>query len=88
MQLDAGDCASLREQLHASPGATLRVDLPQQTVTGPDGTVYNFNIDAFRKRCLLEGLDDISLTLRYDVEMSAFEQSYRRRCDWLFDSRR
>jgi 3-isopropylmalate/(R)-2-methylmalate dehydratase small subunit len=84
VQLGIGDCVRLREQLHARPGATMRVDLPQQTVTGPDGGVYSFRIDSFRKRCLLEGLDDIGLTLQYTAAITQFEQSYRQKFDWLF----
>lgn len=82
--LDIADCLRLREQLHAQPGASLRIDLPAQTVTGPDGRVHGFQIDAFRKRCLLEGLDDIGLTLQYEPQIGAFEQAYRGRFDWLF----
>jgi 3-isopropylmalate/(R)-2-methylmalate dehydratase small subunit len=82
--LDIALCIKLREQLHARPGATMRVDLPNQTVTGPDGAAYLFKIDAFRKRCLLEGLDDIGLTLQNDAAISAFEKSYRQRFEWLF----
>jgi len=84
--LDAKICQVLRAQLHAQPGTALRVDLAAQTVTGPDGTSHGFKIDAFRKRCLLEGLDDIGLTLLHDAEMTRFEQQYRQRFDWLFDS--
>ena len=80
------DCLRLRAQLHARPGATMRIDLPNQTVTGPDGTKYPFQIDAFRKKCLLEGLDDIGLTLQYDKQISAFEERYRQKFDWLFSS--
>lgn len=88
VQLDIAACVALRSQLHAKPGATLRIDLPNQAVTGPDGATYPFKIDAFRKRCLLEGLDDIGLTLRHDSAITAFEQAYRRRFEWLFDYRR
>jgi 3-isopropylmalate/(R)-2-methylmalate dehydratase small subunit len=88
VQLDIDVCMKLRGQLHARPGTTLRVDLPEQTVSGPDGATYSFEIDAFRKRCLLEGLDDVGLTLQQDAAISAFEQSYRQRFDWLFDSQR
>lgn len=82
--LDIATCISLREQLHAAPGATVRVDLFSQTVTAPDGAVHRFDIDSFRRRCLLEGLDEIGLTLQYDAEITAFEHAYRRRFDWLF----
>lgn len=78
-------CSKLRGQLHAQPGATMRVDLPAQTVSGPDGAVYPFAIDAFRKKCLLQGLDDIGLTLQNEAAMQAFETQYRRRFDWLFN---
>jgi 3-isopropylmalate/(R)-2-methylmalate dehydratase small subunit len=85
VQLEIDTCIKLRGQLHAKPGATMRVDLSAQTVTGPDGTAYPFSIDAFRKKCLMEGLDDIGLTLQYDAAISAFETKYRERFDWLFN---
>jgi 3-isopropylmalate/(R)-2-methylmalate dehydratase small subunit len=85
VQLEIDVCTKLREQLHLRPGTSLRVDLPRQTVTGPDGVKYHFEIDPFRKRCLLEGLDDIGVTLTHDTAITAFEQSYRQRFDWLFD---
>jgi 3-isopropylmalate/(R)-2-methylmalate dehydratase small subunit len=85
VQLEIDTCIKLRGELHAKPGATMRVDLSAQTVTGPDGTAYPFSIDAFRKKCLMEGLDDIGLTLQYDAAISAFETKYRERFDWLFN---
>ncbi len=83
--LDIDICITLRAQLHAKPGATMKVDLPNQRVTGPDDRTYSFNIDAFRKKCLLEGLDDIGITLRHDAAVTAFETKYRQRFDWLFE---
>jgi len=82
--LDFQICFHLREQLHRRPGATIRVDLPAQTVTGPDGSTYRFAIDGFRKKCLLEGLDDIGITLQHEAAIAAFETQYRKRFDWLF----
>jgi 3-isopropylmalate/(R)-2-methylmalate dehydratase small subunit len=82
--LDFHDCVDLRRQLHARPGATMKVDLPAQTVTGPDGSTYRFEIDAFRKKCLLQGLDDIGITLQHEAAIAAFETRYRQRFDWLF----
>jgi 3-isopropylmalate/(R)-2-methylmalate dehydratase small subunit len=82
--LDVEVCSHLRAQLHARPGATIRVDLPAQTVTGPDGASYRFEIDGFRKKCLLEGLDDIGITLQHEAAIAAFETRYRQRFDWLF----
>lgn len=81
--LDA--CSDLRKQLHARPGATMKIDLPSQTVTGPDGRSYRFEIDAFRKKCLLEGLDEVGITLQHEKAIAAFESAYRKRYDWLFD---
>jgi 3-isopropylmalate/(R)-2-methylmalate dehydratase small subunit len=77
-------CDSLRKQLHDKPGATMKVDLPAQTVTGPDGKTHRFEIDAFRKKCLLQGLDDIGITLQHEASIAAFETQYRQRFDWLF----
>jgi 3-isopropylmalate/(R)-2-methylmalate dehydratase small subunit len=74
--------ASLRKQLQESPGATLTVDLPQQTVTDPAGARHPFEIDAFNKTCLVEGLSQIDLTLRYKDRIEAFERRYRETVTW------
>jgi len=55
------------------PGAEITVDLAAQTVTGPDQQVDNFDIDPFRKHCLLNGLDDIGLTLQKEAAITAYE---------------
>ena len=65
--------AALRTRLAASPGATVTVDLPAQTVTDPDGTARPFEIDPFKKRCLVEGLDDVALTLEHADAIAAYE---------------
>ena len=59
--------------------ATLTVDLEAQEIRGPDGGVIRFDIDPFRKQCLLEGLDDIGLTLQKEAAIESFETSCRRR---------
>ena len=82
--LSQAECDDLRAQLRAKPGATMRIDLPAQTVRGPDGQTYRFEIDAFRKKCLVEGLDDIGMTLQHENRIAQFEQNYRHRFDWLF----
>ena len=66
--------AGLVAQLEAAPGARVRVDLPAQTVTFPDGQVHGFEIEPFAKHCLLEGLDELALTLTYEEEIAAFER--------------
>jgi len=88
VRLDLHICLDLRSQLHAHPGITVTVDLPEQRVEAPDGRQYEFTIDAFHKRRLLEGLDDIGFTLRHEAALSAFELGYRQRFDWLFDYER
>ena len=80
VRLPATVAAGLRQALHAAPGATLTIDLPGQTVTGPDGVAHGFEIDPFRKQALLEGLDDIGLTLRHGPEIDAFER--RQAAEW------
>jgi 3-isopropylmalate/(R)-2-methylmalate dehydratase small subunit len=84
VRLDERAVAALRQSLHAQPGAEISIDLPQQTVTGPDGTVYRFEVDPFAKRCLLEGLSDINLTLEHEKEIEAFERRHRERMSWLY----
>ncbi|NNM73101.1 3-isopropylmalate dehydratase small subunit [Enterovirga aerilata] len=75
--------AALLEILSARPGSIVTIDLAAQTVTGPDGHADRFEIDPLRKECLLEGLDDIDLTLRYRDRMEAFEREHDRRHPWL-----
>jgi 3-isopropylmalate/(R)-2-methylmalate dehydratase small subunit len=87
VRLPAATVAGLRLALHAAPGATVTVDLPAQTITGPDATPHRFEIDAFRKRALLEGLDDIGLTLRHDAEISAFEARHVAEWPWAAPGR-
>lgn len=61
----------------------LSVDLEQQTVSTPQGSEMGFEIDEFRKSCLLEGLDDIGLTMQYAADIRAFEQQYYDAMPWL-----
>ncbi len=84
IRLDSEICAGLRRQLHDNPGAEMTVDLAARRITGPDGTQIAFEIDEFRRRCLLEGLDDIALTLEHQGEMDAFEARYREDMSWLY----
>jgi 3-isopropylmalate/(R)-2-methylmalate dehydratase small subunit len=74
--------SDLRRALHAAPGATVAIDLPTQTVTGPDGVANGFEIDPFRKQALLEGLDEIGLTLRHAAEIEAFESRHAAEWPW------
>ena len=67
----------LFEEVARTEGYSLGIDLESQTITKPDGTVINFEIDQFRKKCLLEGLDDISLTLQYEERIRSHEKLLR-----------
>ena len=81
--LPHGRVAALRQQIAAAPEAQLSIDLPAQTLTSPDGSVDHFEIDPFRKECLLAGIDEIDLTLRYEPDIAAFEQRQRIEMPWL-----
>jgi len=65
-------------------GYRLRIDLAAQTVITPDGTSYPFEITAHRKHCMLNGLDEIGLTLQHAEQISAFEAARRASQPWLF----
>lgn len=84
IRLPAWDVNELFEQAQANVGYKLKVDLEAQTVTRPDGKVLNFDVDAFRKYCLLNGLDDIGLTLRHKDKIAEFEAKRRIDQPWLF----
>ena len=71
-------------QVAGYPGYRLRVDLQQQTVTRPDGKALKFDVDAFRKYCLLNGLDEIGLSLRHADKIRAFEDQHRATQPWLY----
>jgi 3-isopropylmalate/(R)-2-methylmalate dehydratase small subunit len=68
----------------ANAGYKLAVDLEQQTISAPDGKVYKFEVEPFRKYCLLNGFDDISLTLQHVDEIKAYEAKHRAAQPWLF----
>ncbi|WP_017938376.1 3-isopropylmalate dehydratase small subunit [Zestomonas thermotolerans] len=74
----------LFEQTEANEGYQLTIDLEAQTVTRPDGVQYRFEVDAFHKHCLLNGLDDIGLTLQDQDAIRAFEERHRAAQPWLF----
>jgi len=83
IRLPAERVEALRAALRARPGSELTVDLEHQMVTGPDGSSDGFEIDSFRKDCLLKGVDEVSLTLGYEADIVRFEARLRREMDWL-----
>ncbi|MCE9683115.1 3-isopropylmalate dehydratase small subunit [Halomonas alkalisoli] len=71
-------------EVEANEGHRLDVDLENQRVITPSGEILEFEVDGFRKHCLLEGLDDIGLTLKDEDAIRAFEQRHRAARPWLF----
>ncbi|MBI5912385.1 MAG: 3-isopropylmalate dehydratase small subunit [Betaproteobacteria bacterium] len=84
IRLAAEQVDTLFKAVEAAPGYRLKIDLERQTIAAPDGTVYKFEVEAFRKHCLLNGLDDIGLTLQHVDEIKAFEAKRRAAQPWLF----
>jgi 3-isopropylmalate/(R)-2-methylmalate dehydratase small subunit len=73
----------LWRQLHAKPGATITIDLPAQCVIAPDGSAFDFDINALRKQRLIDGVDDIDVTLGYLEAITAFEVTRKAGMPWL-----
>ncbi len=76
------DLAKLMDDAERGSNATLTVDLEAQEIRGPDGGVVKFDIDAFRKHCLIEGLDDIGLTMVKADKISAYEKRHAAERPW------
>ena len=82
--LPAAEIDALFAQTESTLGYRIVVNLEAQTVTRPDGHAASFQVDAFRKECLLNGWDDIGLTLRHADKIKAFEENRRIQQPWLF----
>ncbi|HET7061591.1 MAG TPA: 3-isopropylmalate dehydratase small subunit [Nitrosospira sp.] len=82
--LDVDSVDQLFHEVEAAEGYRLKVDLPDQAVTTPGGQRFFFDIDPFRKHSLLNGLDEIGLTLQHADEIRAFEEKHRAAQPWLF----
>ena len=80
--LPEAEVGKLRDRLRAAPGTKLLVDLPAETITDPNGQTIHFEIDAFHKRCLIEGLDDIDLTLESIDAITAFDERVAHEEPW------
>src|SRR5713101_2875070 len=81
--LPAEQVAALQAELAQRPGAHVRVDLERQQVIAPSGNVHGFEVDSFRKQCLLQGLDEIAFTLGHDADIAAFERRQSQELRWL-----
>lgn len=71
--------------VQAQPGYQLTADLPRQLVITPDGETFAFEVDEFRKECLLNGLDDIGLTLKHREAIEAYEAKMAQQTPWIFN---
>ena len=82
--LDEQVVDKLFKEVEVTEGYQLNVDLDAQTVTTPSGESIAFEVDAFRKHCLLNGLDDIGLTLQHTDDIKAYEETRKQEAPWLF----
>ena len=84
IRLAAEQVDELFKAVAAHADYKLAIDLEQQTISAPDGKVYKFEVEEFRKHCLLNGLDDIALTLQHVGEIREYEAKHRAAQPWLF----
>lgn len=77
------DVDKLMDDAGRGANAVVTVDLENQVITGPDGGKIEFTVDAFKKHCLLNGLDDIGLTMQKSDAIDAFEKQYRADTPWV-----
>jgi len=84
IKLDAATVDGLFAKATGAEALELNVDLEQQVLCTPENEAIPFDVDPFRKHCLLEGLDDIGLTLQHVDEIRAFEERHRAAAPWLF----
>jgi 3-isopropylmalate dehydratase, small subunit len=82
--LDEATVDQLFQETFAQEGYALDIDLEAQTITKPDGSKISFEVEPSRKHVLLNGLDDIGLTMQHAEDIKAFEQRWRERSPWLF----
>src|SRR5499425_1455556 len=84
IKLPQAEVDKLMDDANRGANAIISVDLEKQEIRGPDGGCINFEIDAFRKHCLLNGLDDIGLTLEKTPAIESFEAQNRAQQPWLW----
>jgi len=82
--LDSASVDRLFKEVTGTPGYSLTIDLTAQTITTPQNDIFAFEVEPFRKHCLLNGLDDIGLTLQHVDAIRAYEQQRRQQAPWLF----
>ena len=85
--LSQAEVEELFQYVEKKEGARLQIDLSTQTVAVPDGKVYKFSVDSFRKECLYRGLDDIGLTLIQESKITKFETGQKVEYPWLYTNK-
>ena len=85
LQLEEAVVDRLFQQSADKVGVNLTIDLDTQQVKLPDGALVDFEVDPFRRHCLLEGLDDIGITLQREDAITNFERNHQRTQPWLFN---
>ncbi|WP_022941293.1 3-isopropylmalate dehydratase small subunit [Psychromonas hadalis] len=80
----ADELSALMKEIAGNEGVEFTVDLANQKVTTPAGLIINFDVDAFRKESLLDGLDDIAWTLKYVDKITEFEEANKKKLPWLW----
>src|SRR5271154_787317 len=83
IRLPQSDVDKLMDDAERGSNARVSIDLEKQEIRGPDGGMIKFEIDAFRKQCLLNGWDDIGLTLRSEDKISAYEKDHKAQAPWI-----
>lgn len=84
IELDEAIVEQLFANVNANEGYSLAIDLASQKISLPDGSDIDFEVDGFRKHCLLNGLDDIALTLEDADAIRTFEQGHKQAAPWIF----
>jgi 3-isopropylmalate/(R)-2-methylmalate dehydratase small subunit len=77
------DVEKLLDDAERGANATLTIDLEAQTIQGPDGGEISFEVEEFKKHCLLNGLDDIALTMEHEAKIADFEEGQKTAQPWL-----
>lgn len=83
IRLPKEDVDKLMDDASRGANATITIDLENQEIKGPDGGCIKFDVDPFRKHCLLEGLDDVGLTLQKEDKIQSFEDQYTQSMPWM-----
>ncbi len=81
--LPQAEVDKLMDDAERGSNARISIDLDAQEIRGPDGGMIKFEVDAFRKQCLMNGWDDIGLTLRSEAKISAYEKDHKAQAPWI-----